>query len=268
MLDWSFAPTHRSRKRFAGQYCYRPPPPFPTASPCPCVGRMPSGRAARATTPLQRGRPPRALALAPPNRLHRPDSPAPRTPRSVFQDGQHPPRTFLPRSGAPERVQVQPIGFVPFNTQPRVFSHFPHGTCALSDSVPYVSLGGKHRPFAVHYQALLLARGPPVSRARGTLTPLWPVPEHPAPSTGFSAAPQLRATASPDSGSGSSPFARRYSGRRFCFRLLLLPICLSSKGLPPGPPHHGGAPERASRKGSRNYVVRRPRIRTTRLPRI
>ena len=42
-LDWSFAPTRRSHKRFAGQHCYGLPPPFPAASSCPRVGRVLSG---------------------------------------------------------------------------------------------------------------------------------------------------------------------------------------------------------------------------------
>ena len=34
-------------------------------------------------------------------------------------------------------------------------------------------------------------------------------------------------------GKGTGPFARRYSGRRFCFRFLPLLICLSSESPPP-----------------------------------
>ena len=42
-LDWSFAPTPRSEKRIARQYSCRPPPRFPSASPCPGVDRPASG---------------------------------------------------------------------------------------------------------------------------------------------------------------------------------------------------------------------------------
>ena len=36
-------------------------------------------------------------------------------------------------------------------------ARFPHGTRTLSVSETYVSLGGKHHPFTVHYQPLLLS---------------------------------------------------------------------------------------------------------------
>jgi hypothetical protein len=42
-LDWSFAPSPRSCKRIAYQNCFRPPPRFPVASPCPGLDRWVSG---------------------------------------------------------------------------------------------------------------------------------------------------------------------------------------------------------------------------------
>jgi len=59
-----------------------------------------------------------------------------------------------------------PSGFT-LQSPAKRYTRFPHGTCALSVSKAYVSLGGKHHLFAVHYQALLLVtitKSSPVSR--------------------------------------------------------------------------------------------------------
>ena len=83
------------------------------------------------------------FAFASPVPLPGTDSPDPCTPWSVFQDGQD---SMPPQRGYRHTVQVHPVNFIKFNSQPWDFSRFPQGTCALSVSESYVSLGGKHHP--------------------------------------------------------------------------------------------------------------------------
>jgi hypothetical protein len=112
---------------------------------------------------------------------------------------------------------------------------FPHGTCALSVSETYVSLGGKHH---------LIHSTVPTTATHRSQTGALPATRaftgsaglH-RPSTGRGAlgTPQLSPSA-PKSRSRFSvrtgPFARRYSARRVCFRFLPLLICLSSGSNP------------------------------------
>ena len=101
-------------------------------------------------------------------------------------------------------------------------ARFPHGTRTLSVSETYVSLGGKHHPFTVHYQPLLLSAGTRAASESRAITG----PPH------FTEGPRRFALALPTAPAGfrtgTSRFARRYSGRRVCFRFLPLLICLSS----------------------------------------
>ena len=50
-FDESFAPTHKSAERFARQNPFGPPPGFPPASSCSCVGHRHSGLRTTALTP-------------------------------------------------------------------------------------------------------------------------------------------------------------------------------------------------------------------------
>lgn len=153
----------------------------------------------------------------------RPTASSPRTRPSVallgpcFKTGSA--RTRLPMRTSGRAQLIQPVSLLcPILGTAR----FPHGTRTLSVSETYVSLGGEHHPFTVNYQPLLLSAGTRAASESRAIT--GPPP--------FTEGPRRFALALPTAPegfrTGTSRFARRYSGRRVCFRFLPLLICLSS----------------------------------------
>ena len=91
----------------------------------------------------------------------------------MFQDGKRSnpaPRAVARRTTGRAQL-IQPVSLLsPILGTAR----FPHGTRTLSVSETYVSLGGKHHPFTVHYQPLLLsADSRSTDRSRAITGPLY-----------------------------------------------------------------------------------------------
>jgi len=149
------------------------------------------------------------------------------TPRSVLRDGRRPSSAHL----GPEPGATEPAGFT--LTPPPRGQHVSLKVLVLyrprSPAFPWVENTTPSRCTTNHRYSPIyscLARGPRLSldpRRLSAPSPSFSKPSHSSPlkKGGF--------------GSGTGPFARRYSGRRICFRFLPLLICLSSGSHPPAP---------------------------------
>jgi len=119
----------------------------------------------------------------------------------------------------------------------KFFSTFPHGTCSLSDSRPYLALDGVYHQL---WAAFSNNPTPRTWRARRAVAvegwhPLWqaPIRRTRTPSRRASARPKHHSSRRPtacDSVLGSSHFTRRYCGNPGWFLFLRLLICLNSAG--------------------------------------
>jgi len=146
-LDWSLAPSPRSKERIARQNPFEPPPDFRLASPCPGLDRPVSSITAVTTGPFRPRASPvtwlRAFGFPSPTGLQPLSLPQLRTPRPVFLDGTcdpspPPSHSTLPRSTLGGIYPFRPHTSVTVWFQvlltplPGHFSSFRHRTRSLS----------------------------------------------------------------------------------------------------------------------------------------